>query len=121
MLPGPHADKRVCQLASESTYERLVAGGVRIWAFQPSMLHCKILTGDGLVSVLGSANMNRRSLRHDEEVVLTVLDPSLATRLCDDFDADRERCELIEPRRWVDRPAHQKVQERATLVLKRWL
>lgn len=117
MLPGPHADKRVCQLASESIYSTLVEGGVRIWAFQPSMLHAKVLTVDGVASVVGSANMNRRSMNHDEEVVLSILDPRITRRLEDDFDAELPRCERIEPRRWADRPLHQKAQEQATRVL----
>ena len=117
MLPGPHADKRVCQLASESIYSTLVDGGVRIWAFQPSMLHAKVLTMDGIASVVGSANMNRRSMHHDEEVVMSVLDPAITSRLEEDFDAELPRCVRIEPRRWEDRPLHQKVQERATTVL----
>jgi cardiolipin synthase A/B len=121
MLPGPHADKRVCQLASESIYSTLVEGGVRIWAFQPSMLHAKVMTVDGIASVIGSANMNRRSMAHDEEVVLSVLDPVVARRLEDDFDAELPRCVRIEPRRWQDRPLHQKVQEKATTVIHRWL
>jgi cardiolipin synthase len=121
MLPGPHADKRVCQLASESLYSDLVEGGVRIWAFQPSMLHAKILTVDSLATVIGSANMNRRSMSHDEEVVLTILDPQVTQQLETDFAADLERCEAIEPRRWEDRPLHQQVQERATGLLRHWL
>ncbi|MBW3647156.1 MAG: cardiolipin synthase B [Actinobacteria bacterium] len=121
MLPGPHADKRVCQLASESIYSRLTQGGVRIWAFQPSMLHAKVLTVDGVVTVIGSANMNRRSMQLDEEVVLSVLDPVVARRLEDDFDEELLRCERIEPRRWQDRPMHQKAQEKATTVIHRFL
>ncbi len=121
MLPGPHADKRVCQLASESIYSTLVEGGVRIWAFQPSMLHAKVMTIDGIASVIGSANMNRRSMALDEEVVLSVLDPAVARRLEDDFDRELDRCVRIEPRRWQDRPLHQKVQEKATTVLHRFL
>ena len=116
MLPGPHADKRVCQLASESLYATLVDGGVRIWAFQPSMLHAKVLTVDGIASVVGSANMNRRSMHHDEEVVMSVLDPSVTRRLEDDFDAELPRCVRIEPRRWEDRPLRQKVSEKATTI-----
>ncbi len=116
MLPGPHADKRVCQLASESIYSTLVEGGVTIWAFQPSMLHAKILTIDGIASVVGSANMNRRSMSHDEEVVMSVLDVGITRRLEDDFDAELPRCVRIEPRRWEDRPLRQKMSEKATTI-----
>ncbi len=121
LVPGPHADKRVCQLTSESMYERLIDAGVRIWAFQPSMMHAKITTIDGLAAVIGSANMNRRSLSHDEEVVLSVFDPAIARQLEADFFVDLERAELIEPGRWSDRPLHQKAQEKAAAVIKRWM
>ncbi|MCY7365616.1 MAG: phospholipase D-like domain-containing protein [Frankiaceae bacterium] len=117
MLPGPHADKRVCQLASESIYATLADGGVRIWAFQPSMLHAKVLTIDGVASVVGSANMNRRSMHHDEEVVLCVLDPVVTRRLEQDFDDELERCVRLDPKRWEDRSLTQKAQEKATRVL----
>ena len=121
MLPGPHADKRVCQLASESIYSTLNEAGVRIWAFQPSMLHAKVMTIDGIASVIGSANMNRRSMQLDEEVVLTVLDPAVAQQLEEHFADDLTRCDRIEPRRWEDRPRRQRVQERATKVIHRFL
>lgn len=121
MLPGPHADKRVCQLASESIYSTLVECGVRIWAFQPSMLHAKVMTIDGIASVIGSANMNRRSMQLDEEVVLTVLDPAVAQQLEEHFTDDLKRCDRIEPRRWEDRPRRQRVQEQATRVIHRFL
>jgi cardiolipin synthase len=121
LLPGVHADKRVCQLASEALYSRLVEGGVRIWAFQPSMLHAKILTIDSLAAALGSPNLNRRSLNHDEEVVLTVLDAPLTRRLEADFEVDLARSVRIEPRRWEDRPVHQRVQEKAAMLIRHWL
>ncbi|MCW2713041.1 MAG: ywiE, partial [Frankiales bacterium] len=117
MLPGPHADKRVCQLASESIYSTLVEGGVSIWAFQPSMLHAKVLTVDGVASVIGSANMNRRSMNHDEEVVLSVLDPAVTRRLEQDFDDELPRCVRVDPVRWQDRSLRQKASEKATLAL----
>lgn len=121
LLPGPHADKRVCQLTSESMYERLVDAGVRIWAFQPAMMHAKIMTVDGIAAVVGSANMNRRSLAHDEEVVLSVLDPAVARPLERDFWDDVARSELIEPVRWADRPLRQKAQEKVGAALKHWM
>ena len=61
LLPGPHADKRFVQVASEGAYAALLDAGVRIWNFQPAMLHTKIMTVDGILSNVGSANLNARS------------------------------------------------------------
>jgi cardiolipin synthase A/B len=121
LLPGPHADKRVCQLASESEYARLVDCGVRVWTFQPSMMHAKVMTIDGCVAVVGSSNFNRRSLDHDEEVVLIALDSELAATLDDHLDQDLSRSEQIDLSRWRDRSRPQRVLETATKPIRRWL
>ena len=121
LLPGPHADKRVCQLASESEYARLVDCGVRVWTFQPSMMHAKVMTIDGCVAVVGSSNFNRRSLDHDEEVVLIALDNELAATLDDHLDQDLSRSEQIDLSRWRDRSRPQRVLETATKPIRRWL
>ena len=63
LVPGPHIDKRVSLVAGQARYDDLLEAGVRIYQFQPAMLHCKITTVDGLVSLVGSANLNRRSLQ----------------------------------------------------------
>ncbi|HWG93732.1 MAG TPA: phospholipase D-like domain-containing protein, partial [Mycobacteriales bacterium] len=85
------------------------------------MMHAKVMTVDGLVAVIGSANLNRRSLAHDEEVVLAVLDPEVAVALEGDFRRDLERSERIEPRRWRDRPVRQRVAEQVGAALKHWM
>jgi cardiolipin synthase len=120
LLPGPHADKRVCQLASEATYDRLVTCGVRVWNFQPAMMHAKIMTVDRRVAVVGSSNFNRRSLDHDEEVLLVALDTEVARVLEEHFDADLERSEQIDLTRWRNRSRRQKVLEFATTPLRRF-
>ena len=120
LLPGPHADKRACQLASEATYEQLTSCGVRVWNFQPSMMHAKIMIVDGVAAVVGSSNFNRRSLDHDEEVVMVALDITVAEQLAADFDADLERSEQIDLTRWRNRSPRQKVLEAATLPLRRF-
>ena len=88
LLPGPHADKRFVQLAGESSFERLLDCGVKIWKFQPSMLHAKIMTVDGVLANIGSANLNARSTELDEEVNLVAFDAELVRVLDAQFDED---------------------------------
>ena len=64
--------------------------------------------------------MNRRSMSHDEEVVLTVLDPVVTRRLEDDFDAELPRCVRLDPVRWEDRSLRQKTEEKAASLLAHW-
>jgi cardiolipin synthase len=121
LLPGPHADKRVCQLASEAAYARLVDAGIRVWNFQPAMMHAKVMTLDGYAAVVGSSNFNRRSLDHDEEVVLIALDPDLTATLDTHLDDDFRRSELIDLSRWEERGVPQRALELATRPIRRWL
>ncbi len=121
LVPGPHADKRVSQLTSEGSYERLVDCGVRVWTFQPSMMHAKVMTVDGQAAVVGSSNFNRRSLDHDEEVVLIALDRDLVARLDADLDDDFSRSVEIDLTRWRNRSMPQRALETAVSPLRRWM
>jgi cardiolipin synthase len=119
LLPGPHGDKRFVQIAGQSVYERLLEHGVRLWQFRPSMLHAKVMTVDGQVASLGSANFNARSTELDEEVNLVVLEPGLVRDLDEQFDEDIERSEEIEPGRWKDRSFARRAIEGLTKPLRR--
>jgi cardiolipin synthase A/B len=120
LLPGPHADKRFVQLAGEATYESLLDAGVNIWNFQPSMLHTKIMTVDGIVSNVGSANLNARSTQLDEEINIVVIDRELAEILDRQYDEDLVRSVRMEPGRWERRSAAQRLVEAAVAPIKRF-
>ena len=121
LLPGPHADKRVTQLASEAIYSELAGAGVRIWNFQPSMLHTKVMVVDGAAALVGSSNVNRRSLDHDEEVAMVVIDQPSVDLLEQQFLEDLERSRRIDLSRWEDRSRSQRLLERAITPIRRWL
>jgi cardiolipin synthase A/B len=118
LLPGPHIDKRFVQLAGESAFGRLLDCGVKIWRFQPSMLHAKIMTVDGVLANIGSANLNARSTELDEEINLVAFDPEVVSVLDAQFEEDLRRSTPIEPGRWEDRPLRQRVAERAAGFLR---
>ena len=79
------------RVASRPTVERLLDGGVEIATFDPTMLHAKVLTIDGDVSSIGSANFNNRSTQMDEETNVVTDDPRLTAQLDAHFDDDWER------------------------------
>jgi cardiolipin synthase len=118
LLPGPHGDKRFVQLAGQASYEELLEHGVHIWHFLPSMLHAKVMTVDGVVANIGSANFNARSTELDEEVNLVALDAELAQHLDRHFDEDLDRSEELEPGRWEDRSVGRRTLERLTKPLR---
>ncbi|HET6857252.1 MAG TPA: phospholipase D-like domain-containing protein [Streptomyces sp.] len=121
LLPGPHTDKRVCQLAGQHFYEELTACGVKIYQYQPTMMHAKVITVDHVAALVGSTNFNRRSLDHDEEVMLAVLDVAFTAKLDEDFEQDVAVSELIHPGRWKKRSLVQRARETAVIPIRRFL
>ncbi|GGX44187.1 phospholipase D-like domain-containing protein [Streptomyces fructofermentans] len=121
LLPGPHTDKRVCQLAGERLYSTLLDAGVRIWEYQPTMMHAKVITVDRVASLVGSVNFNRRSLDHDEEIMLAVLDEAFTATLDGHFDDDRSVSRRVDAARWNTRSVSQRLQEAAVTPIRRFL
>ncbi|GGJ79377.1 cardiolipin synthase B [Streptomyces camponoticapitis] len=121
LLPGPHTDKRVCQLAGQHYYEDLTASGVKIYQYQPTMMHAKIITVDAVAALVGSTNFNRRSLDHDEEIMLAVLDQEFTATLDSHFDEDLEAAMPIRPGRWKRRSMLQRAGEVAVQPIRRFL
>ncbi|MFE9773273.1 phosphatidylserine/phosphatidylglycerophosphate/cardiolipin synthase family protein [Streptomyces sp. NPDC005931] len=121
LLPGPYTDQRACRIAGQQHYETLLDAGVEIGEYQPTMLHTKIVTVDGVASLIGSTNFNRRSLEHDEEVMLAVLDEEFTAALDRDFDEDRLLCAPVDPARWRRRRLTLRLREAAVTPLRRFL
>ena len=80
--------------AGRARYEELLRGGVRIFEYQPVMMHAKTLVVDGQYSAVGSMNADNRSLTINEETVLMVLDEGVAAKVerhfLDDLDHSKE-------------------------------
>ncbi|MGC0327252.1 cardiolipin synthase [Streptomyces sp. SAI-170] len=121
LLPGPHTDQRACQLAGQHHYARLLDAGVRIHQYLPTMMHAKIITVDSVASLIGSTNFNRRSMDHDEEVMLAVLDEDFTAVLDRDYEADLRRSVDIDLTRWRRRALLQRVKEASVLPIRRFL
>ena len=83
------------------------------------MMHAKIITVDGQVANVGSANFNSRSLNCDEEINMVIFDPSIVRTLDGHFDDDLERSVRIDPSRWKSRSVLQRVKEKLVAPLRR--
>jgi cardiolipin synthase A/B len=95
LVPGGNNDKEVAQLATERLYRRLLDAGIEIHVFTPTMLHAKVITVDSSLAVVGSANLNHRSLQHDEEVDVVLFDEDVVAELDEHTDADLARCHRV--------------------------
>ncbi len=91
LIPGPHIDKRVSQVMAEEMYLPLVDVGARVWIYQPTMMHVKAMLVDGSMALVGSININRRSVEKDEEVAVAIFDRELTSVLESHFQEDVAR------------------------------
>jgi cardiolipin synthase A/B len=81
LAAGPVHDWRIVRASQRATYEHMLKGGVRLWEYQPSMLHSKTVLVDDWLSVVGSTNLDALSLHRMREGSLVVADRRLAAKL----------------------------------------
>jgi cardiolipin synthase len=74
-------DSWIVGAASRSYYSDLLAAGVRIYEYEGGLLHAKSLTLDGEVTLIGSANMDRRSFDLNYENNILLYDPTLTAQM----------------------------------------
>ena len=88
LLEGDITDAMPVKYASRKHYEQLMALGIEIYEYQPTMMHTKTFVVDGVWSMFGSANFDNRSLELNDELNVAVSSRELAARLMTDFEKD---------------------------------
>jgi cardiolipin synthase len=116
LLPGK-SDVALIQHAAHGYYTALLKRGVRIFEYQPSILHAKTLVADGLISVVGSSNLDFRSFVFNAECNLVMLDRGTAHTLETAFERDLEQSKEITLADWKNRTFWHHMGDRAA----RWL
>ncbi|MBI3552631.1 MAG: cardiolipin synthase ClsB [Elusimicrobia bacterium] len=90
--------------ASRYRYDFLLRHGVRLFQYSGSILHAKIADVDGVWSAVGSYNMDHRSLMHNLEVNLHVLDREFSVQLAHRIKSDMAESREIKLSEWRRRP-----------------
>ena len=116
LLPGK-SDVPIARHAGHGYYRQLLTRGVRIFEYQPAILHAKTLVADGLVSVIGSTNLDFRSFLFNAECDVLALDAPTAEVMEKAFLADLENAREILMADWLRRPWIEKLGDRVA----RWL
>jgi cardiolipin synthase len=94
LTTGSHTDVRTAWLAGRFYYRELLEHGIRIYEYQPTMMHAKTIVADGVLGTIGSMNFTNRSLSYNNESNLVVLDrpfaASMEAAFLDDLRYSRE-------------------------------
>ncbi len=89
MVPSADAtDSPVVQHASHQIFESLLKAGIKIWEYEKTLLHQKVLIIDGQWAAVGSTNFDDRSFQLNDEITMAVIDPQVAGQLRAAFTDD---------------------------------
>ena len=103
LIVPARVDSTLVRYASRSYYDDLMDAGVRIRPFRGGLLHTKSITVDGEASMIGTANLDMRSLWLNYEISTFVYDANFTQRLRALQSAYLKDCDTIDRQAWMSR------------------
>jgi cardiolipin synthase A/B len=118
MVPSASvSDMPLVQHAAHRNYQRLLEAGVRIFEYQRTLLHQKVMTVDGVWCAVGSSNFDDRSFETNDEITLGFHDRALARRLEEIFAEDLRHCLELDAVQWKRRGLVHRLQDSALYLV----
>lgn len=111
VLPGPHIDLPWVRYAGHHHYRKLLEAGVKIFEYQPTMLHTKAMVVDDVWVSIGSMNFVRRSMRSNAEVNLAFFDRDFAAEVRAVIETDIASSTAVTLEAWRHRGTFERVKE----------
>jgi cardiolipin synthase A/B len=108
MLPGP-TDMRLVRWATRSFYERLLVAGIEVWERQDAVLHAKTMVIDGQITLIGSTNLDYRSIEFNCELSAVIRNHIFARQMAELFAHDISYAEKISLANWRVRPFRDRI------------
>ena len=99
MVPGKVTDSPIVSHAGHRHFSEMLNAGVRIFCFQRTLIHQKIMIIDGIWSHVGSTNLDSRSFDINEEAGVGIIDEGIAAELKAAFEDDLKSLRGDEGRR----------------------
>jgi cardiolipin synthase A/B len=118
LVPGPHMDSETIRLRSKANWDRLLTAGIKIYEYQPTMLHTKLLVIDKEFVSVGSTNFDPRSFRLNDEASLNIYERGFAEQMSSVFEADLASATPYSLETWKRRPLREKLAERLLWPIK---
>src|SRR3954462_598901 len=112
-------DVKTTWYAGRHWYEELLAAGVRIYEYQPAMIHSKTIVVDGLWSSVGSVNFDNRSLGFNHEANLVALAPTFGATMDSTFFDDLRHAKEISLAEFRKRSPWERLLETGAVMLSR--
>lgn len=120
LMPSARTDHPWVRQAARRFYGKMLRNGVRIFEFQPRVLHAKMIVCDDWVSI-GSSNLDRWSFKWNLEANQEVADARVADAAAALYGADLAVSSALSRRQWPQRAWLDRLRERIAGALDRWL
>jgi len=117
ITPGKRIDTHTVREASRACWGDLLAAGVEMYEYQPTMFHCKLIVVDEYLVSVGSTNFDSRSFKLNDEANLNIYDRDFARQQTAIFDADVALAKRITLEDWRRRSLREKLLEHAAALL----
>lgn len=104
LVPGGSIDQGYLRHASVNLWRPILEAGVELYEYQPAMYHSKLMTVDDAWASIGSANLDNRSFRINDEANLNVFDEGFARDLRELIEDDIAEAVRYDLERWESRP-----------------
>jgi cardiolipin synthase len=111
LTPGKLNDVKSTWYAGRAQYEKLLGAGVRIFWYQPAMIHAKAFVVDGCWASIGTMNFDNRSLAFNDESNLLVLDDGFGASVKEMFLDDLTRSKEVLLEEFRRRPQKERFLE----------
>ncbi|MFT6242434.1 MAG: cardiolipin synthase [Akkermansiaceae bacterium] len=95
LVPNHLVDSKPTRYASQNYWAELLRGGIRIYQYEPTMMHSKLLVADGQISIVGSGNLDDRTFFINDEINLHVDSRAFAREQTGMFRRDLRRSREI--------------------------
>lgn len=110
MIPRK-TDSALLQLATYSYITRCLRAGIKVYTFEPGMLHAKSMTIDEDFTTAGSTNFDFRSFENNFEANLLIYDREVNAQMREIFFNDLKHCTKLKYSEWKKRPRPQRALE----------
>ncbi len=117
LMLSEKSDTNIAHWGTLSYATELLEAGVKVYLFRKGFNHSKVISIDREFCIIGSANMDNRSLEHNFEITAVIYDREIAGKLEDQFVKDTERCRSLAGSKWAKRSKGNQIKESIARLL----
>ncbi len=117
LMLSEKSDTSIAHWCTMSYASELLDAGVKVYLFKKGFNHSKVISIDGEFCIVGSANMDNRSLEHNFEITGILYNSKLASQVEEQFNKDIKECWSLGTSKWAKRSVSNQMKEAIARLL----